>query len=328
MSIPEQPPADASALTGYGVNALDRLAARRDDSTFVADLAGAPGTRHLVFHGDMPLLRRRSEAYDPYFLPHEAHGLGTLRETVLLGRDTEGGLFGSLLDAPAAESGEGAQETLAMDLRSIAQQGLLPPPLLGALAEAKSLLYWHARHRFCPNCGAATRLAASGWRRECDSCEAQHFPRTDPVVIMLIVDGESCLLGRQARFPSGMYSALAGFVEPGETIEAAVRREIAEESGIVVGRVAYHASQPWPFPATLMIGCFGEALSRDVVVDRTELEDARWFSRAEAQAMFEGRHENGLLAPSRLAIAWHLLRAFAEGREPSFAEGQARASGR
>lgn len=312
---------DASALTGYGVNGLDRLAARRDDAPFVADLATAAGTRHLVFHGDIPLLRKRGETHDPFFQLAEIAGLGAVRETVLLGRDEDGAMFGSLLEAPAAESGEGAQDMISMDLRSIAAQGLLPAPTLGAMAECKSLLYWHARHRFCSNCGAPTRLAASGWRRECDACEAQHFPRTDPVAIMLIVDGDSCLLGRQARFPAGMYSALAGFVEPGETIEHAVRREISEESAIVVGRVAYHASQPWPFPASLMIGCFGEALSREVVIDRTELEDARWFSRAEAQAMFEGRHEGGLLAPSRLAIAWHLLRAFAEGREPRFPAG-------
>lgn len=309
---------DASALTGYGVNELDRLAEKRDDSAFVTSLAAAPGTRHLVFTGDVPLLRQRGDELDPYFLPHELAGLGAVRETTLLGRDAQGGVFGSLLEAPAAESGEGATGIVAMDLRTLAVQGLLPPPLLGALAQAKSLLYWHARHRFCSNCGVPTRVGAAGWRRECDACGAQHFPRTDPVVIMLITDGDSCLLGRQARFAPGMFSALAGFVEPGETIEHAVRREISEESGIAVGAVTYHASQPWPFPASLMIGCFGQALSRDVTIDRTELEDARWFTRAEAQAMFEGRHEGGLKPPQKLAIAWHLLRAFVEGRAPRF----------
>ena len=132
-------------------------------------------------------------------------------------------------------------------------------------------------------------MRIGGYRRDCPNCGAEHFPRTDPVVIMLAIDGERCLLGRQARFAPGMYSCLAGFVEPGETIEDAVRRETAEEAGITVGRVRYHASQPWPFPSSLMIGCHAEALSRDIVRDDAELEACRWFSRAEVRAMLAGR---------------------------------------
>jgi NAD+ diphosphatase len=142
-------------------------------------------------------------------------------------------------------------------------------------------------------------------------CKAIHFPRTDPVVIMLAVDGDACLLGRQPRFPKGMYSALAGFVEPGETIEAAVRREVREEAGVVCRAVQYFASQPWPFPASLMIGSFAQAESRALEVDRVELEDARWFSRDEAIALVEGRHPDGLLAPAPMAIAHHLLKRWA-----------------
>jgi NAD+ diphosphatase len=138
-----------------------------------------------------------------------------------------------------------------------------------------------------------------------------HFPRTDPVVIMLAVDGDACLLGRQPRFPKGMYSALAGFVEPGETIEAAVRREIREESAVVCRAVQYFASQPWPFPASLMIGCFAEAESRSFEIDRVELEDARWFSRDETIALLERRHPDGLTAPTPMAIAHHLLKRWA-----------------
>ncbi len=138
----------------------------------------------------------------------------------------------------------------------------------------------------------------AGWRRDCPRCKAIHFPRTDPVVIMLAVDGDACLLGRQPRFPKGMYSALAGFVEPGETIEAAVRREIREEAAVVCRAVQYFASQPWPFPASLMIGCFAEAESRSLEIDRVELEDARWFSRDEAIALIERRHPDGLMAPT------------------------------
>ncbi len=310
---------DASALTGYGVNHLDRLAALRDDPDFVAGLEGAPGTRHVVFTGDIPLLRQHAGGLDPFFRADEIAGLGIDRETALLGRDDEGAIFASLIDQTSVESGEGDAGLVSIDLRSLAVQGLLEAPLLGMMAQAKSLLHWHNRHRFCANCGATTRVAAAGWKRICQSCEAQHFPRTDPVVIMLVTRGDYCLLGRQARFQPGMYSALAGFVEPGETIEQAVRREVAEESAIRVGAVAYHASQPWPFPASLMIGCFGQALSREITIDLTELEDVRWISRDEAKAMFAGAHPEGLQAPNPIAIAWHLLRAFAQGQEPAFA---------
>jgi NAD+ diphosphatase len=155
-------------------------------------------------------------------------------------------------------------------------------------------------------------MASAGYRRDCPACGAQHFPRTDPVAIMLVTDGERCLLGRQPRFPAGMYSCLAGFIEPGETIEDAVRREIREEAGIRVGPVTYLASQPWPFPASLMIGCRGEALTTDIVREEEELEDCRWFSLDEARAMLASTHPDGLLAPNPIAIAHHLLKAFVE----------------
>lgn len=307
---------DASARTGYGANPLDRLAARRDDDAFVASLAAS--ARHSVFTGDIPLLRQRGGTLDPFFSAAELARLGAARETALLGEDETGAIFATLLDEPAPESGDGDADLVSLDLRSLAVQGLLPAPQLGVLAQAKSLLHWHARHRFCAQCGAPTQAASAGWKRVCTSCPAQHFPRTDPVVIMLVTDGENCLVGRQPRFTPGMYSALAGFIEPGETVEAAVRREVAEEAGVRVGAVAYHASQPWPFPASLMIGCFGQALSREITVDRTELEDARWIGREEVRSMFAGAHPAGLQPPAPIAIAHHLLRAFAEGREPKF----------
>jgi NAD+ diphosphatase len=159
-------------------------------------------------------------------------------------------------------------------------------------------------------------MAIGGYRRDCPNCGAEHFPRTDPVVIMVAIHGEGraerVLLGRQRQFMAGMYSALAGFMEPGETIEDAVRRETLEESGIAIGRVAYHASQPWPFPMSLMIGCHAEALSEDVHCDETELEDCRWFGRDEVKALLAGTHPAGLKAPAPVAIAHHLLRAWAE----------------
>jgi NAD+ diphosphatase len=199
-----------------------------------------------------------------------------------------------------------------IDLRSIALQGLVAPELLGILGQAKSMLDWHRRHGFCANCGSASRASAAGWHRNCDACGARHFPRVDPVVIMLAIDGERCLLGRQRHFAQGMYSALAGFLEPGETAEDAVRREVFEEARVKCARVVYYASQPWPFPSSLMIGCFTQASATEIVVDTAELEDARWFSRSEVAAMLAGTHSGGLSAPKPFAIAHHLLRAYAE----------------
>jgi NAD+ diphosphatase len=202
---------------------------------------------------------------------------------------------------------------MVADLRAIAVQGLVPAPELGILATAKSLLDWHARHRFCANCGAPTEPVHAGYRRDCGACGTQHFPRTDPVVIMLIARGDKCLLGRQARFADKMYSCLAGFLEPGETIEDAVRRETYEEAGIRVGAVRYLASQPWPFPSSIMIGCVGEAETDEIVIDRAELEDVRWFSKEEARRMLAGEHED-FAAPSPIAIANHLLRTWVDGK--------------
>jgi NAD+ diphosphatase len=179
------------------------------------------------------------------------------------------------------------------------------------------LLHWHARHRFCANCGEVTQLVQGGWRRDCPVCRAEHFPRTDPVVIMLAVSGDRCLLGRQSRFAPGMWSCLAGFVEPGESIEQAVRRETQEEAGIVCGRISYFASQPWPFPMSLMIGCHAEALSSDITVDRSELEDARWFAREEVATMLMRRHPQGLTTPPPVAIAHHIIRAWIECQAPA-----------
>ena len=174
---------------------------------------------------------------------------------------------------------------------------------------------WHARHRFCANCGQPTRAASGGWKRECDGCGAQHFPRTDPVTIMLVVRhdpalGDVCLMARQSRFPPGMYSCIAGFVEPGESFEDAVRRETLEETGLVVGSVRYLACQPWPFPSSLMIGCIAESLTSAITLDETELEAGRWFTRAEAELMLEGRHPEGFTPPVHIAIANTLLRAW------------------
>jgi NAD+ diphosphatase len=174
------------------------------------------------------------------------------------------------------------------------------------VATARSILNWHRSHRFCSACGTPSNVANAGWQRSCPDCATQHFPRTDPVVIMLVISGNNVLLGRSPGWPEGMYSLLAGFVEPGETIEAAVRREVAEESGIRIGPVRYLASQPWPFPSSLMIGCAGEALSTDITVDPAELEAAMWLSREEVAQVFMDKHPT-VRPPRKGAIASFLL---------------------
>ena len=193
------------------------------------------------------------------------------------------------------------------ELRGMAMQGVVPPNQLSAIAMAKSMVSWHQRHGFCANCGTRTAMKEGGWKRDCPNCKAEHFPRTDPVVIMLVTSGEKCLLGRQKHFLPGMYSCLAGFVEAAETIEDAVRREIFEESGIRCTDVNYYMTQPWPYPSSLMIGCTARATNEDIIVDHSELEDARWFDRAEATLMIKRQHPDGLAGPHPFAIAHHLL---------------------
>jgi len=312
---------------GFAADPLDRATDRRENAEAVATLRARADARTILVARDMPVLMKTATGLDPLLPLMEIEALGGARVEALLGvLPTGAPVFAALLkdeavveEANASDGfldrrilvAPGRDDLKLIDLRSIAAGGLVPAAQASMLASAKALMHWHARRRFCSNCGQPTEVAAAGWRRECKNCGMQHFPRTDPVVIMLAVDGADCLLGRQPRFPKGMYSALAGFVEPGETIEAAVRREILEETGIACGEVRYFASQPWPFPSSLMIGCFAHALSRAVAVDRTELEDARWFSRAETLALLERRHPDGLAAPIPMAIAHHLIRRWA-----------------
>jgi NAD+ diphosphatase len=189
----------------------------------------------------------------------------------------------------------------------------LPADELALYGGARSLLDWHARHRFCARCGQPTVPAKGGWQRNCGACGAEHFPRVDPVAIMLVECAGKVLLGRQARFPLRSYSALAGFVEPGESIEEAVARETFEEAGVRVRDVRYVASQPWPFPSQLMIGCLAFADSLELTIDKTEIDDAQWFTREQvAEALSKGPDSESFLAPPRQAIAHDLLQWWLE----------------
>lgn len=310
---------------GFTQNPLNRMSDRREDAAFISGLRSRTDTKTIVIARDMPL----SDQGEILFPVNAVAEFGAASEEVFLGLWNDAPIFARLLEDSASEVLEVADEgglldtrvirlkarhDLALtDTRSLAVKELVSPQILGILAQAKAVLHWHNTHRFCGRCGSKTALAASGWRRDCPQCNAQHFPRTDPVVIMLAVDGDRCLLGRQARFPQGMYSCLAGFLESGETLEDAVRREIFEEAGIRIGKVQYLGSQPWPFPASLMMGAIAQATSTEITIDAVELEDARWFARQEAQALLDGTHFKGLNSPVKMAIAHHLLKAWLEG---------------
>jgi NAD+ diphosphatase len=295
---------------GYITNPLVRHTAEHDPEA-LTKAAGHPKSALVLLAGDLPILRsgEPGTALLPFSMLHR---LPAHREQVLLGILEDRSVVATLAAPDAAELFRDDPAHAVTDLRSIAVQGLVPAEELGILAMAKSLLDWHSRHRFCANCGAPTQPAQAGFRRDCAACNAQHFPRTDPVVIMLITRGDTCLMGRQPRFADRTYSCLAGFLEPGETIEAAVRREILEEAGIRVGEVRYLTSQPWPFPSNIMIGCIGEAVSDEINFDREELEDARWFTKDDVRRMLDGTHEQ-FVAPSPIAIANHLLREWVRG---------------
>jgi NAD+ diphosphatase len=220
----------------------------------------------------------------------------------------------TFLDASQQQHPAMPQGAYLAELRAIMTR--LSPRDAELAATAKALQGWHGSHGFCARCGAASVFAKAGWQRDCPACGAHHFPRTDPVVIMLITHGNAVLVGRSHGWPAGMYSLLAGFVEPGETVEAAVRREVHEETGVIVGDVRYLASQPWPFPASLMLGCAGVAQSTALTIDPVEIEDAIWVSREDMALSFAGQHPT--IKPAREgAIAHFLIAQWLADRDPS-----------
>jgi NAD+ diphosphatase len=303
---------------GYTESVIERVAERRADATWLDQQAAAAHTKTYVVGGELIVLKKGGSIHDPLFTPDEAGALAPIAETVFLGLMNGAARFGAGMTQAGAETLKARGDLVVTDLRTIAIQGLVAADHLPPIAEAKAMLHWHARHRFCSNCGAATDLVDGGWKRACPACKAEHFPRTDPVVIMLAVRGDHGLLGRSGRFAATMWSCLAGFVEPGESVEDAVRRETLEEAGVRCGRVKYLFTQPWPFPMSLMIGCHAEALTDEIVMDRQELVDARWFSKDECAAMLMRKHPEGLTTPPPVAIAHHIIRAWVESERALF----------
>ena len=308
--IPQSLPFPKPVL-GYADSRIERAAELRTNTAALEAMAADKRAGAYVIGGEM-IVAKRGEPNEPLFTLEEARRFGPAEETAFLGHLDGAPRFGFGIPPAAAEALKARDDLLVTDLRSIAVQGLVDGVHLPPIAEAKAVLHWHQRHRFCSNCGVRTDAVDAGWKRLCPSCKTEHFPRTDPVVIMLIVDGDQCLLGRSPRFAPTMWSCLAGFIEPGEAIEDAVRRETREEAGILCGRVTYYRSQPWPFPTSLMIGCLAEAKSRDIVVDATELEAARWFSKDETITMLTRTHAEGQTTPPPVAIAHHIIRDWVE----------------
>ena len=265
----------------YAAGGIDRAGHRRKDQAWLAERLADPSSRFLPIWRSQNLV-----AIDEGKAPRAAlltrEQVAADGEPVLLGLIEESAYFAldlSALDAPL----DALRTTGAVEFTDLRRVGpLLARPEGALLAYARGIAYWHGRHRFCGTCGSATVSAEGGHVRRCinPSCAAQHFPRTDPAVIMLVHDGDRCLLGRQRAWPTGMHSTLAGFVEPGESLEEAVAREVFEETGIRVDQIGYHSSQPWPFPSSIMLGFHARARDREIRVDHTELQDARWFERS------------------------------------------------
>jgi len=306
-------------MVTFGGGELDRAAHCRGEHEKLKALLEADGGGVLAVWRGKPLMN--SETSEPVWLPHDHVVLNEADEApVFLGLDDGHARFaqdisqwepsevpdtlGAFFDPSEQAHPETEPHQVFCELRAnMSRLGRRDAELV---ATAKAILGWHETHGFCASCGARTEIGQAGWQRDCDACGRHHFPRTDPVVIMLITNGNSVLMGRSPGWPEGMYSLLAGFVEPGETIEAAVRREVMEEAGIEVGEVTYLSSQPWPFPSSLMFGCAGRALSEQIEMDPTEIEDAMWVTREAMADAFAGEHP--VLMPARKgAIARFLL---------------------
>ncbi|MDP6666082.1 MAG: NAD(+) diphosphatase [Dehalococcoidia bacterium] len=299
----------------FAGNPFDRGDQERRDEELLARMIRQDNVRILPFHRLKPLVRRESQAELAWIghefldsLPPEAGGpkfLGLDQD-----RNPHFAVDISVVEDPSPIAGLAPGATFE-DGRSAATD--IPAEQSGILAQARSNLNWHAQHRFCSKCGTESQSRRGGLMRECPNCNSQHFPRTDPVVIMLVYRGEKCVMGQtQARSNTTFYSCLAGFMDQGESIEEGVRREVHEEAGIDVGKVTYHSSQPWPFPSSLMIGCHAEAISDTIMVDEGEMSDVRWFTKDEVKLALEDRLE-GVNIPGPIAIAHHLIKAWAYG---------------
>ncbi len=294
---------------------LNRASEKRTDSNWIESKRRDPSSLVLPIRRLEPFLLGAEKSDPPVELglvrTEIAESLaGADALWIFLGLDGDTAVFAlDVTEADDARIARLAGLGYFRDARVAAQMVSLEHAAI--IAQAKAMIDWHQRHGFCPRCGALTKMMDAGYRRLCANCNAEHFPRVDPVVTMLATHADACLVGRGKQFPPGMFSALAGFVEPGETIEEAVRRELMEEASVKVGEVTYYSTQPWPFPSSLMIGCFAKAEGRDIKADETELAEVRWLERKLARELIKGKQVDGLRVPPPIAIAYHLIRTWA-----------------
>ena len=296
----------------FSGNPLNRLSEKRAEAAWIAEKLRHPASLILPLWRLQPFLIGGDEALKAGFQsPGLVENLAAPdAPCVFLGLDGERACFALDISATEDPAGALAGRGQFRELRGAA--ALLPAKDLAILGQARAMIDWHQRHGFCPKCGAPTLSGAAGNKRVCTTCKMEHFPRTDPVVIMLPTQGDACLLGRNKNWAADFFSAPAGFMEPGESIEEAVRRELFEETGVRAGAVTYYASQHWPFPSQLMIGCFARCESRALKLNGSELAEARWFTREEARSILAGEM-NGVRKPLPFAIASHLIRKWVEG---------------
>lgn len=282
--------------------ALDRAAERRDDDAWLQALEHDPQTRYIALDPDTHVLvGDRAEA--PCWLnPAQRQALVPDAPASLLGLAGGRAYFLLHLDAAQARAVDDALGTVRQDLRRAGST--FHAFDAGLYAYASGLAHWQARTRYCPGCGGPLQRVAAGHRARCTRCGSLQFPRSDPAIIVIVEHDGACLLGRQASWPAGRYSTLAGFVEPGESLEDAVRREVAEEAGVEVTSCTYHSSQPWPFPASLMLGFTARARSRAIELRDGELEHADWFT---PQQIVQGIASGTLMSPTRLSVSWRLI---------------------
>ena len=301
-------------LNTFAGNPLDRAGDFRNTPEWLVEQGESPDALAMVFWDGQPLLEDHPDGPRLVWLAL-THARDVIRDAdreIFLGLWKSAPVFAVEFEGPS-DPAEGPIKGLGAFTGLREAAAVLSGPEAAMAGGAKSLFDWRRKHGFCANCGHETKTAAGGWRRVCPSCTAEHFPRVDPVTIMLPVFEGRCLLGRQAAWPAGRMSALAGFLEPGETIEEACAREIKEEAGLTVTAVRYHSSQPWPFPSQLMIGLIAEVSDANATPDMTELEEVRWLTKDEARAVLDGAHE--VKAPPRFAIARTLLQAWVDGFE-------------
>ena len=299
-------------------NPLDRASVKRTDADWIAARRRDATSFILPMWRLQPFILGSEKAPVPVELGLLKPGLADALAApdapcVFLGLEKDRAFFALDISAAPNPSEQGPLAGLGHFREARLAAATLAIADAAIMGEAKAMIDWHNRHGFCPNCGARSALADAGWKRFCAACNSEHFPRTDPVVIMLAVNGDACLVGRNKRFPGNFYSALAGFMEPGESIEEAVRRELLEEVNVRIGKVHYHATQPWPFPSSLMIGCLAEADSRDFEPDGVEIDSARWLDRETARRLIAGERMDDIAVPPSVAIAHHLIKAFAQG---------------